>query len=157
MRKRSKYRPKKVLANPLGYVLEGLVPVAKHTDHLLKLKVRHHFSMANLTQGKATRDDMDVLINMGNMSEALYRMGFGTEYASVIANGMPALLAVCRRGAETNRFILRSEEMRALNELIELHDAQMEVVTVNDIDKAVLLIERERQAKRTELVVEKKE
>lgn len=157
MRKRSKYRPKKVLANPVGYVLEGLVPVAKHGDHLLKLRLRHHMAMANLTQGKATRDDMDVLINMGNMSEALYRMGFGTEYAAVIASGMPSLLAVCRRGAETNRFILRSEEMRALNELIELHDAQMEVVTVADIDKAVLIIERERQNKRTEYVVEKKE
>jgi hypothetical protein len=47
--------------------------------------------------------------------------------------------------------------MRALNELIELHDAQMEVVTVNDIDKAVLIIERERQNKRTELVIDKKE
>jgi hypothetical protein len=141
--------------NPVGYVLEGLVPVAKHTEHLLKLKLRQHLAMANLTQGKATRDDMNVLINMGNMSEALYRMKFGTEYADIIASGMPALLAVCRRGAETNRYILRSEEMRAINELIELHDAQMEVVTVADIDKAVLLIEREQKAKRTELVVKK--
>jgi hypothetical protein len=157
MRKRSKYRPKKVLVNPLGYVIEGLAPIAQHGDHLLKLKLQHHMAMANLTQGKATRYDMDVLINMGNMSEALYRMGFGTEYASVIASGMPSLLAVCRRGAETNRFILRSEEMRALNELIELHDAQMEVVTVNDVDKAVLIIERERRDKRTELVIDKKE
>jgi len=32
MRKRSKYRPKKVLINPVGYVLEGMTPVAKHEE-----------------------------------------------------------------------------------------------------------------------------
>lgn len=157
MRKRSKYRPKPVLRNPLGYVLESLTPVASHNNFLLDLKIKNHSAMAMLTQGKATRDDMDKLINMSNMTEALYRLGFGTEYAAVIASGVPSLLAVCRRGAETNRFILRSEEMRALNDLMDLHDAQMDVITIRDVDKAVLIIERERQNKRTEYVVEKKD
>ena len=157
MRKRSKYRPKPVLRNPLGYVLESLTPVASHDNFLLDLKIKNHYAMAMLTQGKATRDDMDKLINMSNMTEALYRLGFGTEYDAVIASGMPSLLAVCRRGAETNRFILRSEEMRALNDLMDLHDAQMDVITIRDVDKAVLIIERERQNKRTEYVVEKKD
>jgi hypothetical protein len=156
MRKRSKYRPKKVLANPVGYVLESLTPLAKHEDALINLKVKHHYAMAALTQGKATRDDMDRLINMANMAEAMFRLGFGTDYADVITNGMPALLAVCRRGAETNRFILKSEEMKAINQLLELHDAQLEVTTVKDVERGIALVENERRNKRMSNIIERK-
>lgn len=155
MRKRSKYRPKKVLVNPVGYVLEGMTPLAKHEDSLFKLQVKHHYAMAALTQGKATREDMDRLVNMANMTEALFRLGFGADYADVVAQGMPALLHVCRRGAETNRFVLRAEEMKAINTLIELHDAQLEYVTVQDIERGVALVERERKNKRVDFIKER--
>lgn len=155
MRKRSKYRPKKILANPVGYVLESLTPLVKHDDALVNLKVKNHYAMASLTQGRATKMDMDVLINMANMTEALYRLGFGTEYKDIIAQGNSALLAVSRRGAESNRFILKSEEMRALNELTELHDAQLEVTTVKDIERGIALVENERRQKRMTNIVER--
>jgi hypothetical protein len=156
MRKRSKYRPKKVLVNPVGYVLEGMTPLAKHEDSLIKLQLKHHYAMAALTQGKATRDDMDRLINMANMTEALYRLGFGMDYGDVVAQGMPALLHVCRRGAESGKFILKSEEMRAINTLMELHDAQLETVTVQDIDRGVALVEQEQKRKRVDFIIERK-
>lgn len=154
MRKRSKYRPKKVLVNPVGYVLESLTPLVKHDDALVNLKVKNHYAMASLTQGKAIKADMDVLINMANMTEALYRMGFGSEYKDTIALGNASLLAVSRRGAESGRFILKSEEMRALNELVELHDAQLEITTVKDIERAIALVENERRQKRMTKIVE---
>jgi hypothetical protein len=156
MRKRSKYRPKKVLANPVGYVLEGMTPLAQHHDSLLNLKLKHHAAMFNLTKGEATRDDMDRLINMANMSEALFRLGFGTEYKEIVDAGLSALLAVSRRGAEGNRFILWAVEMQAINDLIELHDAQMEVIAVKDIDRAVALIENEKKQKRMTNIIERK-
>jgi hypothetical protein len=155
MRKRSKYRPKKVLVNPVGYVLEGMTPLAKHEDSLVRLQLKHHYAMAALTQGKATRDDMDRLINMANMTEALFRLGFGADYADVIAQGMPALLHVCRRGAESGKFILKSEEMRAINTLVELHDAQLEIATVQDIDRGVALVEREHKHKRVDSIIKR--
>lgn len=155
MRKRSKYRPKPVLQNPLGYVLESLTPVVAHDNYLIDLKIKNHSAMANLTQGVATRDDMDKLINMSNVTEALYRMGFGTEYKDVLAEGVPALLAVARRGAETNRFVLWAKEMQALNDLMELHDAQMEVITIRDVEKALAIIENERKQKRMTTIVRK--
>lgn len=156
MRKRSKYRPKKVLANPVGYVLEGMTSVAKHDSFLVDLKIKNHLSMTSLTQGKATREDMDKLISMANITEALYRMGFGTDYKDVVQEGSSALLAIARRGAESNRFVLWSTEMKALNTLMELHDAQMEVITVKDMEKAVALVENERKQKRMINIVERK-
>ena len=156
MRKRSKYRPKKVLVNPVWYVLEGMTPVVKHDSFLIDLKIKNHLSMSSLTQGKATREDMDKLINMANIAEALYRLGFGADYKDVLQEGSSALLAIARRGAETNRFVLWGAEMKALNTLMELHDAQMEVITVKDMERAVALVENERKQKRMTSIIERK-
>jgi hypothetical protein len=156
MRKRSKYRPKKVLANPVGYVLEGMTPLGQHDDTLVNLKLKHHYAMTALTQGKADKHDMDKLIGMANMTEALCRLGFGTEYKDIIALGSSALLAVSRRGAESNRFILKADEMKALNELVELHDAQLEVINVKDVDRAISIVENERKQKRMTNIIERK-
>lgn len=155
MRKRSKYRPKPVLINPLGYVLEGLEPVRSHGSHAINLKIKNHLALSNLTQGKANRHDIDILINMANIVEALYRLGFGKEYAEEVQNGLQALYAVAVRGKDSNRFILKADEMNALNTITELHDAQLEVITLKDLDQAVALVEKERRAKRMQSVVKK--
>jgi len=155
MRKRSKYRPKPVLQNPLGYVLEGLEPVRSHGSHALNLKIKNHLALSNLTQGKANRHDIDILINMVNIVEALYRLGFGKEYAEEVQRGLAALYAVAVRGKDSNRFILKADEMNALNTITELHDAQLEVITLKDLDQAVALVEKERRAKRMKSVMKK--
>lgn len=155
MRKRSKYRPKPVLLNPVGYVLEGLEPVRSHTSHATKLKIMNHLALSNLTQGKANRHDIDVLINMVNIVEALYRLGFGQEYAQEVKEGLDALHAVAVRGKDSNKFILKAGEMNALNVICELHDAQLEVITVKDLDQAISLVEDERRNKRMRSVVQK--
>lgn len=156
MRKRSKYRPKGVIMNPIAYVMESMTPVAKHDSFLIDLKIKNHSAMATLTQGRAVRADIDMLIAMANICEALYRMGFGTEYTDVVKHGSDALYAVGKRGAETGRFILRAEEMTALNTLMELHDAQMDVITVKDMERAFKIVDEEYRQRKMRPIVEKK-
>jgi hypothetical protein len=91
---------------------------------------------------------MDILINAANVADALVRLGFGGEYGDVLKAGQSALYEVASRGAGSGRFILRGEEMVAINALIDLHDAQLGVLTVKDIDRAITLVERERRAQR---------
>jgi hypothetical protein len=155
MRKRSKYRPRGMLANPLGYVLESMTPVTKHESFLIDLKIKNHGAMTNLTQGRATREDMDALIAMINFVEALYRMGIGTEYKDVVQEGLDSLRAVGKRGVESGKFILKASEMVALNTAMELHDAQMEVITVKDMEKAFAIVEGEYRARKMRPIVEK--
>jgi hypothetical protein len=155
MRKRSKYRPKGVFTNPVAYVIESLTPVAKHDSFLLDLKIKNHGAMAALTTGQAVRADIDALIAMSNICEALYRMGFGREYDDVVRLGSDALYAVGRRGVETSKFILRSEEMNALNNLMELHDAQMDVITIKHMEHAFKIVDAEYRARKMRPVVEK--
>ena len=156
MRKRSKYRPRAVLVNPLGYVLEGMTPVSQHDQFLVELKIKNHLAMSTLTKGLATRGDIDTLIATVNIVEALYRLGFGREYADVVKDGLDALRDVGRRGVESGRFILKSSEMNALNLVMELHDAQMEIITIKDMDKAIALVKEEFRNRRMRPIVETK-
>ena len=148
MRKRSKYRPRPMLQNPLGYVLESMTPVSQHESFLIDVKIKTHMALMNMTQGKAVREDVDTLIEAVNVVEALYRMGFGTDYADEMRNGLDALHSVGVRGAQSGRFILRSQEMKALNAIIDLHDAQLEAITLKDMERAYkLVLEEFRQKK----------
>lgn len=148
MRKRSKYRPRERLVNPLGYVLESITPVSKHNSFMIDLKIRNHGAMAALMQGKATRQDIDTLIQMANITEALYRLGFGSEYKAVIAEGLEALREVAGRGAASEKFIMRASEIKAMNEAMELHDAQMEVITIKDMENAIKIVHEEIRSRR---------
>lgn len=148
MRKRSKYRPKPVLVNPLGYVLESVQTVASHGQYLIDLRIKNHMAMTELTQGRATKATMDSLISSLNMTEALYRLGLGTDYRQELDDGLRSLHAVASRGVTTGKFILRSEEMKALNTAMELHDAQLEIAVVKDIEKAIAIVENERRQKK---------
>ena len=155
MRKRSKYRPKGLIMNPIAYVMEGMIPVAKHEGFLIDLKIKNHMALASLTQGRATRSDMDDLIAMGNVTEALSRMGFGKEHGDITQGGLNALHAVGKRGAAINRFTLRAEEMGALNTLMELHDAQMEVITIKDMEQGLKLVNEEFRQRKMRTIVER--
>jgi hypothetical protein len=156
MRKRSKYRPRQILLNPLGYVLEGMTPVSQHEQYLVELKIKNHLAMSTLTKGLATRGDIDTLIATVNIVEALYRLGFGREYADVVKDGLDALRDVGKRGVESGRFILKSDEMNALNLAMELHDAQMEIITIKDMDKAIALVKEEFRLRKARPIVEPK-
>jgi hypothetical protein len=122
--------------------------VASHGQFLIDLRIKNHMAMAELTQGRATKVTMDLLIASVNMTEALYRLGLGTDYRKELNAGLASLHAVASRGASTGKFILRAEEMKALNTVMELHDAQLEIATVKDIEKAVAIVENEKRLKK---------
>jgi hypothetical protein len=144
-----------MLQNPLGYVLESLTPIATMDKYFIELKIKNHLALANLTKGVATRQDIDSLIQAVNMVEALYRLGFGREYFTEVRAGLDALHAVGVRGVKTGRFILKSEEMNALNEAMELHDAQLEVITLKDMENAIKLVNEELRQKKMRSIVTK--
>lgn len=148
MRKKSKYRPRAVLANPLGYVLEGMQPVAKQSSFMVDLKIKNHGAMAAVMQGKGTRQDIDLLISMVNVTEALCRLGFGADYRDVVQAGLKELRELAERGAAANKFVMRASEIKALNEAMELHDAQMEIITIKDMESAVKIVKEEIRHKR---------
>lgn len=143
MRKKSKYKPRQVLQNPLGFVLENITPITQHEDYLLNLQLKNSSAMERLLKGKATKKDMNTLIAMSNITEALQMMGFGTDYKEVAVDGREALIGIIMRAVKILRFTPTGKEIQSLNMLMELHDAQMDVITVKSMDEAINLAKKQ--------------
>lgn len=143
---RKKYRPKPVLSNPLGYVLESMTPIRDHDYDLVALKIKNSEAMVSLLHGTATKHDMDTLVAMSNMTEALWEMGHGKEYQNVCIDGRYALLSIAHRAIKHGRFTPTGPEITMLNTLMELHDAQMDVITVKDMEQALVLVKKKLAA-----------
>lgn len=156
MRKKSKYKPRPVILDTMAYVKEGMTPVKYHDSYLIDLSLKNHAAMTALTQGTATVQEIDVLFHMINATEALYRLGFGRDFADLVKNGLSALEAVGNRGAETGRFILRAQEMSAINEVMEFHDEeQLERITVKDMERANEVVMKEFANRRVKIISKK--
>jgi hypothetical protein len=140
MKKRSKYRPKHVLANPVAYVIESLTLVSKHDEILINLKIKNSESMFSLLHGSATAMDMVILRDMSNMTEAFCAMNFGKEHLDIANKGRIAIFTIVDRAGKIKKFVPTGLEIQALNDLLELHNAQMDVVTVRDMEKAIQLV-----------------
>jgi hypothetical protein len=65
------------------------------------------------------------------------------------------LVEIANRGAATSRFIVRASEMNALNDLMDLHDAQMDVITIKDMEGALALAKSEVKAGRATRLIAK--
>lgn len=143
---------KPVYQNPVAYVLEGLKPITEHNSYWLDLRIKNSAAMAALFKGLATKADMDTLIGMHNICEALWQMGLGKDYSDVLIRGKVALLDVGDRGKASGRFVLKAPEMQALNDLMELHDAQMEISTVRDLEKAMALARQQIANKQAHVI-----
>lgn len=160
MRKRSAYRPRPVLQDPLSWVVNGLKPLASVKDEHLKLLSKNHAAMDEIVQGRGTKAHMDVLIAAVNMAEALYRVrsGLGRDWASEIRAGQDALLAMARRGvARGDRFVFTGPEILAVNTVLEVHDAQLSECTIAELESAIGIAKQEIRAKRARVIDDSKE
>lgn len=148
---RKRYKPKPILWDTMAYVQQELTPVSKYDSYLLDMQLKNSQAMAALLRGTATKGDMDTLIAMSNITESLRLMGFGKEYLEVALAGREALIRIAVRAVKVLRFVPTGPEIKALNELMELHDAQMEIITIQDmcnaIDRAKALIRKGQTTK----------
>jgi hypothetical protein len=137
MRKRSKYRPKPIIADTMTWVRAGM----KRVDEVsasATIKIRNHDAMNTLRLGAATRLQIDTIIDAMNIAEALAKRGFGSDWLPELQDAQDKLLELARRGVANGfRFIVRGDELTALNMAMEIHDAQLEAVTVKELETAM--------------------
>jgi hypothetical protein len=154
MRKRSKYRPKGVIRDTMTWVQAGM----KKVDAIsagTTLKIRNYDAMNSLRLGSATRREIDAIIDAMNVAEALCKRGRGEDWLPEIQAAQDNLLELARRGvANDMRFIVRGEELKALNLGMEIHDAQLEAVTVRELELAMQDVMENLRLKKMRHIVE---
>jgi uncharacterized small protein (DUF1192 family) len=156
VRKRSKYRPKGVIRDPMSHVIAGMKKVGDISSGTT-LMIMNHDALESVRKGIAQRKDLDVLIAAMNMAEALIRLEIGDDWRSEVRAAQDALFAVGSRGVETGKFILRGPELTSLNLGMEIHDAQLEACTVAELERAIDIVHNEIRHHRARPIIKKEE
>ena len=138
MRKRSSYRPRHVLRDPLGYVLAGVAPITSYVEADTVLRLRSRSAIDSVSRGVANMADIDALIAAANMATAFVRLGKGGDWTTEIRAGVDAVEALRNRG----RWICTGPELPAIRLMLDIHDAQLDAVSVIELEAAVKLAKR---------------
>ena len=154
MRKRSKYKPKGVRLDTMGFVLEGMKKFDE-IDVAVNLRIKNHLAMECLRLGKATKSDISTLIDCFNMTEGLCRFHkeLGGDWSKEIRAGQDAMFAMSSRGVESDRFICKPSELVAMNLVMEIHDSQLSSCTVKDLEMAMNIVVEDFRNKRMRAIV----
>ena len=142
MRKRSKYRPRQVLANPVQWVLSGFAPM-RENPHAIELKIKNHHALFDMTQGDADRDTVDLLIAAMNMAEALALVNpdkLGGHLEAEIRASQDALHAMGKRSLAKGVFRFTGPELQAMNTGMDIHDQQLDTCNIAELDQAIDLV-----------------
>jgi len=155
MKKKSKYKPKGVRLDAVNWVLAGMKPVSSVPHGGITLKIKNHDALTNITQGRGTRDDIDIIVAAMNMAEALAMFGIGADWREEINLAQMAIYDMGKRGLKLgDRFIFTGPEMKAINLGMDIHDAQLDECTVKQLEDAIDLVAREIRHKRAKMIKE---
>lgn len=148
MRKRSKYKPKPVLVDPVAFVVESSTPLAEHGNYVLNWKLKNHAAFAALMKGLAKKDDLDTLVAARNVTEGIMVVLDGKDVDGTLARSAVALIDICERASAGKGTAMRATEMQAMRDLMQLHDELLDVVTVGQMEKAIVYAKKEIAAGR---------
>jgi hypothetical protein len=143
MRKKSSYKPKGVRLDAVNWVVAGLKPVAKVGDALIVLKAKNHSALTEIVQGRGNRDQVDILIAALNMCEAYAIHGMGEDWKDEIKEAQDALYNMAKRGLDKGKFLFTGPEMKAVNLVMDIHDAQLEQSSVQTLEKMIDFVQKQ--------------
>lgn len=138
MRKRGKPRKRYTLVNPLEHVLHGFTPLRNVRTEVMDLKLKNHAALAALAKGEGKESDVLLIIQALNIASALISQKIGWEYEAEVVAAKHAVLALGERSLKLKgRYVLKGDELGLFNTALELHDAQLDVCTVEDMETAI--------------------
>jgi hypothetical protein len=153
MRKKSKYKPKGVRLDTMNWVVTGMTKVSAKESAYVTMHLKNMSALDSLSKGTANKKEIDIVIGVINVAEALCELGVGSEYHQIVLSASSALYDVCKRSFDINdRFICRGEELSAIKLGYEVHDAQMEATTIGMLDKALDVIDKTIRAQKATVI-----
>ena len=126
--------PKYIAKNPMVTFFGGMSDT--HRSHLQATQLVNHAAMQAMTQGRGDKDQWDRLVGAINIALVMCEQGIGNEFRDDLNAAREAPLECGKRGAKTGRFVFTGDELRAMNEAMDCHDAQLTNVRAIDVDRA---------------------
>lgn len=123
--------------NPIEHAIQGAaITSRKDLDEVL---IRELSSLDAFTTGCATMKHWQDLAAVNNLAQTLAEKGVGTEVAEVASRAEAALIDAAARFQRTGKFGLTGEGIKAIRELIELHDLQRSSISRAEYERAIAL------------------
>jgi len=138
----------------MSFVKAGITSMTK-VSAATDLRIKNHDCLNNLRMGSASREDIDKVIGVLNMAEALCQLGKGRDWTIEVGQAQDAMLEIARKGVSRDmKFVVSGPQLQALNLAMEVHDAQLDASTVQDVEKALDLVKEVIRNKRARRILE---
>lgn len=148
MRKRSSYRPKGVRLDNMSWVRVGFKPVGSVPKAGVHLKLANVASMDALIKGHGTGDHSHTMREAFDMALCLPKVNpkLGEDWLPELQAAKDAAYAMHDRGEATGRFLFTGPEMQAIKQGMEVHTQQLEECTVQEMERALVLVAKKKAA-----------
>lgn len=136
MKKRNKkYHPRPISRDPVSHAIHGVATLG--AGQIAEMMEQIRTAVAPLKQGKARRDDWNVICQALNIGEALALGGIGPNLLPQINAGQDALLAVGVRMVERGCTPCHGAELAAIDEALLMYRAQIGLCTQAEMGRAI--------------------
>lgn len=154
MKKKSKYKARHVIKDVMSHLKLGMTKLSTINGGMLltKTMIINHEAIEALRKGECNKKDMDALINAFNVCEALAIRGIGNDYRDEIRQGQDSLMQICVRSQKVNKFIATGPELNAINTTMEIHDQQLNLCTLKELETAIDYVVDQIQKKKVRKV-----
>lgn len=120
--------------NPMAYLLTGMSRLSSKT--VTTLKTINHGSMVALTNGTADKSDWDNITTVLNMGVVLSENVFHRAHLQDFKDAQVAHVSCGRRLEKHGKFGYTGPELEIVNHAMNIHDAQLDVSTVGEVEDA---------------------
>ena len=137
---RKKYRPKPISNNTINYVIGGFKKL--DDEHMVNVQSKNSAAFWCICNGAGAKEHFDVLVGMSNMAKVLCETQFNGQYMEILRAGQDALEQLGKRYLKLKKFVLTGDERNALNDVMDVHEAQLKALRVVDIERAYQEVQR---------------
>lgn len=119
----------------------------RHADHSIRpqeirtVNTQYWMALDEVKRGNGNQKAMAYLITAMNMACVLTELGLGTEYQPTVISALEGLHRSMVRAEENGVYRLDGDAVRTIQEMLEVHDAQMEHATHREIEAAKRMID----------------
>ena len=145
MKKRSSYRPRSIIRDPIGYVIKGMSPMTP--QQILNCSLQHHDALYRMTHGEASMADWQLVCHMINTSVALSQTLFDGAYLDDLKAAMVAHASAGRRKLDGKGLAYTGAELTAVNTALAINDEQIKLATMQEIGVAIRVVDEAHRQK----------
>jgi hypothetical protein len=106
-------------------IAQSTAPMEREVQ--VDLGIAYREALQAVMSGSGTEVEAHTLACGANVALILCEHGFGTEYLEAVKAAQRAIVALMARGRACGRWVLDGPGIRACQELVELHEAQMDM------------------------------